>query len=160
MSPVEIVLYSQLETFGRGTRRDRWTTGTYRNLRFFSFSWTISLYNLLGSSLVFPDKPHWKPALTKFSLCPSLILSFLCSRLWATQPQMVSLGTDIGFFKETILIPSRPTMTSFFYLFLLQFTRFLIPTEYSAPVWVREWATTQNQLFPSRKLWLARAAFH
>lgn len=37
-------------------------------LMIFSFSWSISLYNLFGSSLVFPDKPHWKPALTKFFL--------------------------------------------------------------------------------------------
>lgn len=65
---------------------------------------------------------------------------------------MASLRTDTGFFKETILIPSRPTMTSFFYLFLLQFTRLLIPTEHRASIWVREWATTQNQLFRPRKL--------
>lgn len=89
----------------------------------------------------------WKVTLSQLN---SVFL--LCSWFWATKPQMASLRTDTGFFKETILIPSRPTMTSFFYLFLLQFTRLLIPTEHRASVWVREWATTQNQLFRPRKL--------
>ena len=35
VSPVEIVLYSHLETFDRGTRKDRWTLGLYRNFRGF-----------------------------------------------------------------------------------------------------------------------------
>lgn len=70
--------------------------------------------------------------------------------------QMVSLRTDTGFFKDAVLIPYRPTMTSF----LLQFTRLLIPNEHSMSIWVRGWATTQNQLFRSRKLRLAQGVFH
>ena len=42
VSPVEIVLYSHLETFGRGTRKDRWTLGLYRNLGAFSFSFWLT----------------------------------------------------------------------------------------------------------------------
>lgn len=42
---------------------------------------------------------------------------------WGHTAQMVSLGINTCLFKDTILIPSRPTMPSFFYFFLLQFTR-------------------------------------